>query len=598
MGKKANDLILPYLFFILFFSCASSKNAVVMSPPINTPEENDGGTIIKIDNPTGYNVYFDGGQRVNKKSSGTVKLFIEDATLSGGFDILYEIPLSAAVSLFCKGDHRTIREKQFLLIINEPRINEIYGTYIVIQNSVNNAISFYTGGTANPAWEQKGNPKSGNKLTWTDKREFSPGEKAVFDISRDFGYDNYFIRDSRKNISLVLPQKVEKNYVYTFEYSAQGVELTDSRPLHRIGERWKKTEEIENATSILPFVTENKEINLFASTANEGLKRIVYDSAGNIKSTIKNGDSFNIMYVTAAKDGFFIAGYEKKGKYSNKPIARVLGADGVTRRVLSESAGYESACFSTAAQKDADTWLLAGDGEKNGFIGTTAYARLILDEDNKLTVVKEWGGTDFPQCKNIEAVVYNNKQDCWLITGETIEPSTGYYLARINNDGTMQKISEFKGIEFYKILADTSGNYYLAGQEQKGDGTYAALIKYDANNKELWRLSKQPPPNSYYYTALLDIENNRIILAGTLQANDKKGNGGKPFIESVDMTNGSLDWREILSGSVFTGTNLVTAISTAPDYGYVLSLSGIKNGRIDKPYKIARLNSCGKYMEY
>jgi len=154
-------------------------------------------------------------------------------------------------------------------------------------------------------------------------------------------------------------------------------------------------------------------------------------------------------------------------------------------------------------------------------------------------------------------------------------------------------------MEIYKILAGTDGGYYLAGQEQKGDGTYAALINYDVNNKELWRLSSgQPPSNSYYYAALLDTGNSRIVLAGTLQADDEYGNGGKPFIESVDTATGILDWREILSGSAFTGINIVTAVSAAPDYGYVLALSGINNGYINKPYKIARVNSRGKYMEY
>jgi hypothetical protein len=597
------------IFFLLFFSCTGTKNIAIENTPVDLIGKNNNGTTIKIDNPTGYNVYFDGGQKINKKSNGTVNLLIEEATLTGGFDILYEIPLTATVSLFCKGDHRTIRDKQSSLIINKPQINEIYGTYIVIQNNVNNAISFYTGGTANPSWEQKGNSKLGNNLTWTDKREFSPGETVVFDISRDFSYDNYFIRDSRKNIPLILPKKVEKNNVYTFEYSVKGVELIDSRSLHRIGENsWLKTKELENATSILPFVTDNKEINLFASTSNEGLKRIVYDSAGNIKSTIKSGNSFNITYVSAVKDGFFIAGYEIKSK-SNKPIVHLLGADGVTRFVLPESNStiYESARFLTVAQKDANTWLLAGDGTnpvlisedgtKKSLVGTTAYARPILYEENKFTVVKEWGAEDFPQYKEIKSSAYNQKNDCWLITGKIIA-SDSYYLARLNNNGTIQKISEFKEMEIYKILVDTSGNYYLAGQEQKGDGTYAFLVKYDVNNKELWRLSKQPPSNSYYYATLFDIENNRIILAGTLQANDEYGNGGKPFIESVDMSIGTLDWREILSSSVFTGTNLVTAISTAPDYGYVLVLSSVRNGNINKPYKLARINSRGKYLEY
>lgn len=162
---------------------------------------------------------------------------------------------------------------------------------------------------------------------------------------------------------MILLKKVEKNYVYTFEYSAQGVELTDSRPLHRIGENsWVKTKETENATSVLPLVTKNKEINLFASI-DKNIIRYAFDSAGNNKSAIKSGDSFNITYVSAVKDDFFIAGYETTGK-TNKPHALVLGADGVTRRTLPKSSGYESARFLAAAQKDANTWLLASDGVK------------------------------------------------------------------------------------------------------------------------------------------------------------------------------------------------------------------------------------------
>jgi hypothetical protein len=596
-------MIFQYLFAILFFSCTSAKNVLPANPSIET---NDGGTILKIDNPTRYNVYFDGGQSVNKNSNGTIKLYIEEGTLSRGFDILYEIPLSDTVPLYCKGDHRTFRENQSSFIITEPHITENYGIYIKIKNKVNNAISFYNGTTVNPSWEQQGNPKDGNYLNRTDKREFSPGETAVFDINSDLVYNNYFIRDSSKNIPLVLPQNVKKNYIYSFEYSTDGVELTDSRSLHRIGENsWVKT--IDNADCLMPFVSKDGEISLFASInrANKnykkGINRIVYLSDGNDKNTktIPSGDGFNITYTSSVNDGFFVVGYKEEGRNKNKPQARVIGADGVLRRALSESADYESARYLSVAQKnDTNTWFLAGDGMKNGYYGYTAYARLVRDEDNKFTVVKEWGENDFPQYKNIKVVAYNNKLECWLITGEMKSPLSGFYLACINNDGTIQKIFEFQEMEFYKILVDTNGNYYLAGQEKKGNDTYAVLNKYGIDNKRIWQASKIPPSHSYYYDAIFNNDNNCIVLAGTLQATDEYGTGGKQFIESVDITNGTRLWHEILSDFDFNGMNLVTAIASVPDYGYILSLSGIKEGLISKSFKIARINSQGKLFKY
>jgi len=489
------------------------------------------------------------------------------------------------------------KNKNQLININRPSSFDIKDSYVVFTNKGNKGGVYLS-------------ENQSSRLTCIHehkKNNINQDETEIFLIKPALNKSLYITGPVNMMFPII---NYKEAHVYYFTFDGYSVILTDSRPIHRIGENsWIKTKEIENATGILPLVTENKEINLFASTSNEGLKRIIYDSAGNSKPTIKSGDSFNITYVSAVKDGFLIAGYEIKSR-SNKPIAHLLGADGVTRLVLPESNStiYESARFLTVAQKDANTWLLAGDGTnpvlisddgtKKLFIGTTAYARLVFDENNKFTIIKEWGTIDFPQYKKITASAYNPKNDYWLIAGETIEPSTGYFLAQINNDWKIQKISEFKDIEIYKILVDTSGNYYLAGQEQKGDGTYAVLIKFDVNNKELWRLKNQPQSNSYYYAALLETENNRIVLAGTLQAKDEYGNGGKPFIESIDMTTGILDWREILSGSVFTGTNLVTDISTAPDYGYVLSLSGINNGNVGKPYKITRINSRGKYLEY
>ena len=592
------------LSFFLFFSCVNTDAPVAV----------DQGNSIRIENPTRYNVYFDQDQQIKKNTSGMVTLSIESGTLSRGFDIWYEILLSNTVPIFCKGDHRTIREKQNSLTITEPKITEIYGVFLAIRNNADSAITFNTGGTVNPSIEQRGSPAAGNYLARTDRREFSPGQTAVFDISSDSGRENYTVQESRKSTRLVLPQPLLKNYLYTIDYNADGCTLSDVRPLHRIGESaWTKTIPgiiDKNVRKHLPLVAADGQIHLFAP-ANHGLIRRTFNSAGNAGPDINSGESFSINSAVKAGDGFLVVGYTESTNGNRQPIARIVGADGVTRRMLNPSNNYGSASFWTAAQKDTATWLLAGDGG-----GKTAYAGLVRDNGSALITVWELGRDLFDakttqeriKCGEIVSAAYDSGRDRWLVTGENIEDDSmknsivGSYIAIINSTGVVQKAdTSFRGMSFYKILVDLNGNCYAAGEEHKGKETLAVLVKYNAEAKELWRLSVQPGANSYYQDAVLDSANNRIVLAGTMEVADEQGQGGIPFIEAVDMEQGTLLWREKLVNPALTelkGTNLATTIAMAPDYGFVLALSGItKTGYIGTPFVIVRVNSQGKTIK-
>ncbi|MDR1838604.1 MAG: hypothetical protein LBQ93_03340 [Treponema sp.] len=561
------------------------------------------GSAIRVDNPTCYNVYFDGVQKINKKSSDIVTLYIESGTLSGGFDIWYEIPLSGTVPLYVKGDHRTIRESQTSLTINEPHITENYGRYITIHNSADNAITFRTSGTVNPLMEQRGTPSSENYLIPSNKREFSPGETGVFNITNDSGRESFYIHDSGRDVPLTLPLPLKRNYLYAYTYTPSGVTLTDVRPLHRIGEdAWAKT--INNAAEPMQLVTADGEIHLFVST-NKGLIRNVYDSAGNVRSTIQSGDAFNITYASKAGDGFFIAGYERLPNGNYRPVARIQNVDGSTRYVLKSSEEYRTARFFTAAQKDNTTWLLAGDGVKAGFYGNTAYARMVRVINDELIMV--WELSPEIKCGEIKSAVYDNARNCWFVTGENLEFDTmknriaGSYIAQISGDGTIQKIDySFKDMSFNRILIDVNGICYLAGEEYIGNETCAVLGKYTVNQHDsnFQRILTQPS-HSYYEDALLDTANNQIILGGVLKAKDETGRGGIPFIDAIDIQTGTLSWHEELSSTEIKGAVVVTAIAPAPDYGFALTLSGIGNttGYYEEPYMIVRVNSQGKYIK-
>jgi hypothetical protein len=569
--------------------------------------------MLTVDNPTLFTVYFDGGQKVERKSKGAaIRLAIEDATLTGGFDILYEIPLSDTLRLFCKGDHKTIREKQSFFAVNEPDISENYGTYIKISNRANNAISFYTGTEANPDWEQRGNPVAGNYVARTSRREFSKNETPLFRIEANVRHDSYFIRDSGKNIPLPLPPKVEKNFMYSFEYSGGGVKLMDLRPLHRIGESsWAKT--MPDARGPMPLLAVGKRLSLFASTGR-GLGRYDFDSAGNGSAFVGAGNAFDITCAAESAEGFFIAGYETEGR-DYRPVARIQKKDGTPGPSLAPSPRKDcrSAYFLNAAPKAGDAagtvWLVAGGGGDN--LGHTAYVRLVQEEGGTLAALWELAGDDFEgkdpnvRCGPVKAAVHDSAQDRWLITGGAIEfdslrrPVPGSYTAGIYGDGTVQFIdTSFKGLLFNDILVDAGGAWYLAGEEQRGNETLAALLKFSADGGQMWRFSGPPPSPSYYQDAALDGERRRIVLGGVMRSESGSGGGGLPFVQAVDMADGTNLWLNPLQDPALGGAALVTGICPAPDYGFALALSGIAHDTYAEPFVIARLNAQGILFRY
>jgi hypothetical protein len=609
MGKY----MLLYTLAALLVSCATESPAVpVPAAAIDAP--GGGEFILEVENPTRFNVYFERGQLVGKGSRAAVSLALEDASLTGGFDILYEIPLSDTVVLYCKGDHRTIRENQSSLTVTDPHITENYGTFISLTNRADNAISFYSGGTAEPSWEQKGSPAAGNHLTWTDKREFSRNETAVFSIRRDSGTDNFHIRDSRRNIPLRLPPLMT-GYVYAFEYDGASVSLVDERPLRRIGESsWAKT--LAGADGLVWPAPGDEGPSCFVPTAR-GLFRHDFDSAGSGGAPVFSGERFEIVHAGRTADGFIIAGYAQIDS-NFRPIALIQGTDGAMRAELAPSTRIDrySAYYLAASEggnaANDGVWLLAGgaDSGVNRPDGYRPYIRLVRRESGGLVPVWELGGDEFTaqpagkQCGPATAAAYDPANDRWLIAGNTLEWDLygnflgNSWLALVSAAGTIQKIdTSFKGMTINKIIAAPGGAYYLAGEEQKGNESRACCVKYASTGAELWRLTAQPPPHSYFQDAVLDGEHQRLVLAGTLRAADPSGQGGVPFTLGLDAETGKLLWREELASPALNGAAVVTAIAPAPDYGYVLALAGVGDDNFTPPFGIARINSRGKIVD-
>jgi outer membrane protein assembly factor BamB len=172
---------------------------------------------------------------------------------------------------------------------------------------------------------------------------------------------------------------------------------------------------------------------------------------------------------------------------------------------------------------------------------------------------------------------------------------TGSYIARIDGEGRIKSIDpSFKNLLFNKIIIESSGAYYLIGEEERAGESYGFAAKRDENGNEVWRSRDRPYAHSFYQDGLLDRENRELVLAGTMRADEPDGTGGAPFIEGLNADTGELVWREVLTGPEFRGSALVSGVVKAPFYGFALTLSGIQDGYFAPPFMIARLNARGK----
>jgi len=516
--------------------------------------------------------------------------------LNDGYHINYRVRLLDEVFIKIPRKENILIKPEQNNVVIETADFQSDSCFLILQNDEKQTVSLKTDDAYLSALIQ-GEPRKYGPTPY-----LGPGKSYLYEIKPG---PNSIVLERDQYRALALPfSQAMPGHIYTFLFKGNEISLTDLRPLNRAGESgWVKT--LPDAAGPMPLVTVGNEVFLFAQT-DKGLVRNAYDSSGNDKAPVSSGDSFDIRFASPAQDGFFIAGYEELANGDHKPVARIHDKNGVLRSVLAPSTRRDcrSAYFTGAGQKDNANWLLSGGSRENSAQGYRAYARQVRDDGSRLTVLWELTGDDFDgkasgvKCGNITAAVY--ARSYWLVAGEILEfdimgnPVKASFTAEISNEGKIQKIdTSFKNMTFNKIIMDSNGVCYLVGDEQRGNENFAVLYKYGANAKQTL---PQPASHSYYQDAVFDALYNRIILAGTVRAKNEIGNGGVPFIDAVDVEKGSLLWREELSDILFNKASLVTAIKPAPDYGFVITLSGISD-YYDKPYKIARINSQGKLIK-
>ena len=156
---------------------------------------------------------------------------LHDATLYDSVPILYRIPLTEKIYYDYKSKIQ-IANEQDSVIIDNPTENNLYESYIIINNiskqpiQVSNGIStFYS-----CCIDGKINGRDDEK---TEDMYILPNSKAVLDGSRS----NRLCVVYGKNVfDLFMNIEIERGYIYTFEFDGESVKLKDYRPILKIGE--------------------------------------------------------------------------------------------------------------------------------------------------------------------------------------------------------------------------------------------------------------------------------------------------------------------------------------------------------------------------
>ncbi|MDR1147282.1 MAG: hypothetical protein LBK66_01480 [Spirochaetaceae bacterium] len=413
-----------------------------------------------------------------------------------------------------------------------------------------------------------------------------------------------------------------RGFVYHFLFDGASITVLDIRPLAGAGENgWRKS--IPGADTALQIVRNNDGIAALASNTGSGIELYTILSGGETTavSRVKLPDfSVTAAVKTSGGASLIFAGYVQNGAWYT-PVLQRLSENGASAAGLEPSRLGDrlSAYFLTLAEDGGGAVLAAGgaDSGVNSAGSYQAYVRVVKESAAGFTPLWELGPGDFNAAAQggakfgaifgaifgeVSAAAFDKAGGVWVIAGKNIEfdamrnPVTSSYVARIDSNGSILRVNaSYKGLLFNRIFIDEAGGCYLAGEEESFNASYAAALKLSPDGTEIWRCRTRPGSDSFYQDGLLDIENGQLVLAGTMGAKDSAGSAGTPFIEGISASTGELLWREPLTDSRFREIALVTGIEKAPLYGFILALSGLKDGYFSPPFMLARLNARGKF---
>ena len=505
---------------------------------------------------------------------------LHDATLYDSVLILYRIPLTEKIYYDYKSKIQ-IANEQDSVIIDNPTENNLYESYIIINNiskqpiQVSNGIStFYS-----CCIDGKINGRDDEK---TEDMYILPNSKAVLDGTRS----NRLCVVYGKNVfDLFMNIEPEKGYIYTFEFDGESVKLKDYRPILKIGE---PTWEIPVTNSqIVKFIrfneyTQNTYIVGEDTTNSEKSQCFiqVVDNQGNIvKYDTEEFANCVFTDIIFYKDSLIVAAQNKD--LQTPPFLIEFDNTGKRTGLLSDFSDLSS--IDALYKVNEEQFYISGtsSGKDKIIILPVKYGNNLLREKKLFELSCDLNPKNYKSCYD-----KLNNSIWYAINYESVDSEIYKVdLSAVTNDKI--SLTEFFS-KITGIVHDNMNSLYVSGQDDTGLTVVAKVTR--KNDSEQFVSEKVYNFNRGTEITGIHISNDiELVVCGSENTSSLIRSTTTPFMQAISLKDSTSLWKQQYSKEYST----VNYFVPCTDYGYMVFLEGMSSNASC----LMRVNSVGKVSD-
>ena len=532
-----------------------------------------------ISNNTLYDIEIENKLIAPGKSDEHI-LPLHDATLYDSVLILYRIPLTEKIYYDYKSKIQ-IANEQDSVIIDNPTENNLYESYIIINNiskqpiQVSNGIStFYS-----CCIDGKINGRDDEKK---EDMYILPNSKAVLDGTRS----NRLCVVYGKNVfDLFMNIEPEKGYIYTFEFDGESVKLKDYRPILKIGE---PTWEIPVTNSqIVKFIrfneyTQNTYIVGEDTTNSEKSQCFiqVVDNQGNIvKYDTEEFANCVFTDIIFYKDSLIVAAQNKD--LQTPPFLIEFDNTGKRTGLLSDFSDLSS--IDALYKVNEEQFYISGtsSGKDKIIILPVKYGNNLLREKKLFELSCDLNPKNYKSCYD-----KLNNSIWYAINYESVHSEIYKVDLSTSTNEKISLIEDFSKIT--GVVHDNMNSLYISGQDDTGLTIVAkATWKNDSEqfvSEKVYNFNRGTEITGIHISN--DIE---LVVCGLENTSSLIRSTTTPFMQAISLKDSTSLWRQQYSKE-YSSVNYFVPCT---DYGYMVFLEGMSSNASC----LIRVNSVGKVSD-
>lgn len=505
---------------------------------------------------------------------------LHDATLYDSVPILYRIPLTEKIYYDYKSKIQ-IANEQDSVIIDNPTENNLYESYIIINNiskqpiQVSNGIStFYS-----CCIDGKINGRDDEK---TEDMYILPNSKAVLDGSRS----NRLCVVYGKNVfDLFMNIEIERGYIYTFEFNGESVKLKDARPILKIGKpTWEIPVPNSQIVKIIRFneYTQNTYIVGEDTTNSEKSQCFiqVVDNQGNIiKYDTEEFANCVFTDIIFYKDSLIVAAQNKD--LQTPPFLLVFDNTGKRTGLLSDFSDLSS--IDALHKVNEEQFYISGtsSGKDKIIILPVKYGNNLLREKKLFELSCDLNPKNYKSCYD-----KLNNSIWYAINYESVHSEIYKVdLSAVTNDkiSLTEVFSKITG-----IVHDNMNSLYVSGQDDTGL-TVVAKVTWKKDSEQFVSGKVYNFNRGTEITGILISNDIELVVCGLENTSSLIRSTTTPFMQAISLKDSTSLWKQQYSKE-YSSVNYCVPCT---DYGYMVFLEGMNSNASC----LMRVNSVGKVSD-